>query len=109
MYDSEFLQNIYKKKENYLGYTDEGVLENNCGDAVFFSFTPNGSLGWGGQGCFLTVCAAEVICIWYNREEKEKISIGRLKNEIIGHLPPKRNQCLQVVIDAYGLLNNKKG
>ena len=103
MYDNDKLLEMYKNKENHLSLLASSSTEkseNNCGDSVLF-VTVGSTLRWAGNGCLITTCAAEIICLRYNETGQETIDMEFLKKEFIGGLPAKRQQCLQVVIDAY--------
>lgn len=103
MYDNDKLLEMYKNKENHLSLpvnSSTEKSENNCGDSVLF-VTAGSALRWTGNGCFITTCAAEIVCLRYNKTGQENIDIEFLRKEFIGGLPAKRQQCLQVVIDAY--------
>ena len=103
MYDNPNLMELFNEKNNLLASLpdsmDKNVAENNCGDAVLF-LLQDGQIRWFGHGCFITTCAAELACEWYNTGQTE-ITIETLKEKVSGKLPPRRNQCLQVVVDAY--------
>lgn len=103
MYDNDKLLEMHKSKKNYLSLPPSYSIaksENNCGDSVLF-VTVGSTLRWAGNGCFITTCAAEIVCLRYNETGQENIDMEFLKKEFIGGLPTKRQQCLQVVIDAY--------
>lgn len=99
MYDNDTLISIYKEKRHFNeGVVDEIAVENNCGDSISM-FIYDGKMNWNGYGCFITTCAAEIVCLMYNKGQN--VSMNTISDEFIGNLPSRRKQCVQIVIDAY--------
>ena len=103
MYD-DLLLDIYKEKRHRTEMQSQ-LVENNCGDHVGFVVV-DGKLMWSGDGCFITTVCAEKVCEWYNTGQSNLISTESLKSNVIHSTPKRRESCITVVIDSYGVKEN---